>query len=453
MLELIGRTFKLCDGLSRRSVLKVGSLGLAGLTLPDVLACRQAQAASERRDTSVILFWMAGGPSHIDTYDLKPDAAEEIRGPFRPIETNVPGLSVCDLLPRHAKLADRLAVIRSLHHALADHDDGSHWMQTGYPLLGARQRGQQQPAQGAVVSRLRGANQPGLPPYVCIPEDYRSHMGFYQAATYLGPRHNALNGGGDPKLGNYRLPEFALQAEMTDARLQGRRELMQAVDRLSASADRRIADMSTAAMSAVQQQAFDLVLGAKARAAFDLSQEPDALRERYGRHAWGQGALLARRLVEAGVTFVTINLYEKDVDWWDDHFTLEKNLRKRLPVYDAAMCGLLEDLHERGLSDNVLVVACGEFGRWPRIDKNAGRSHWPRAMSAVMSGGGIRGGQIIGRTTTDGGEPADRPLVPGDLLASIYRVLGIDHEQFLRDRQYRPIRLVEHGQPIQELFG
>jgi uncharacterized protein (DUF1501 family) len=449
MLNIFGPTHRLCDGATRRGFLKLGSLGLAGLSLADVLQARQAQASAERRDTAVILFFMAGGPSHIDTYDMKPAAPEQVRGPFRPIATNLPGLDVCELLPRHAGIADRLAVVRSIRHQYGVHDDAQHLVQTGHALLNARQRGQQQPCDGAVASYFRGPNQPGMPAYVCLPEDYATHAGFYQTAVFLGSRHNALNGGGDPALGNYRPPEFALPAEMTVDRLQDRQALLGQFDALLAEGERSGA---IEALDQVHQQAFDLVTGSRAREAFDLAGEPEALRERYGRHAYGQSALLARRLVEAGVTFVTINLYEKDVDWWDDHYTIEKNMRKRLPPYDQALATLIEDLADRGLSDRVLVVAAGEFGRAPTIDAHAGRGHWPYAASAVLTGGGIRGGQIIGSTTDNGGEPRDRPLGPGDLLASIYRVLGIDHEAFVTDRQNRPIRLVEAGGPIGELF-
>lgn len=437
------------SGATRRGFLKIGSLGLAGLSLPEILRVRQAQAAQQRRDTAVILFWLAGGPSHIDTYDMKPSAPAEVRGPFAAIETNLPGLTVCDLLPRHARIADKLALVRSFTHGYGVHDDAQHLVQTGYALLNARERGQQQPTQGSVVSYLRGANRPGMPPYVCIPEDYATHAGFYQTAVYLGAKHNALNSGGDSTLGNYRPPEFNLPAEMTLPRLEGRRQLLGQVDGLVTHVERSgVLD----AMDDVQCKAFDLVAGSKAREALEVGREPDSVREKYGRHAWGYSALLARRLVEAGVTFVTINFYEKDVDWWDDHYTIEKNLRKRLPLYDQALCSLIEDLNERGLAQRVLVVSCGEFGRAPRIDANAGRGHWPRAMSAVLSGGGIRQGQIIGATTADGGEPAERAMPPGDLLASIYRVLGIDHEQMLPDRQNRPVRLVETGKVIDELF-
>jgi uncharacterized protein (DUF1501 family) len=274
-------------------------------------------------------------------------------------------------------------------------------------------------------------------------------MGFYQAATYLGSRHNAVNAGGDPTVGKYRPPEFQLPAGVDLPRFAGRRDLLQVFD-----GTRRAAEASGAldAMNESQQQAFDLIAGSRARELFDITRESDAMRERYGRHGWGQATLMARRLVEAGVTFVTVNLYEKDVDWWDDHYVLEKNLRRRLPIYDQAFSALIEDLAERGLSERVLVVACGEFGRGYRIDANAGRGHWCRAMHAVLSGGGIRTGQIIGSTTSNGAEPADRPLGPGDLLASIYRVLGIDHDTYLPDHQGRPTRLVEHGEPIRELF-
>ena len=352
-------------------------------------------------------------------------------------------------MPRHARIADKLAVIRSLHHNLSVHDDGSHWLQTGHPLLNARQRGQQNPSQGSVVACVRGPNQPGLPPYVCIPEDYRRHLGFYEAAAFLSSRYNAVNAGGDPSLGNYRPPDFVLPPEISLGRLEHRRELLRAFDHTKQRIETSDAFRS---LDDVQQEAFQLVTSPRARDAFDLSREPDALKEKYGRHAWGQSALLARRLVEAGVTFVNINFYEKDVDWWDDHYTIEKNLRKRLPLYDQALSALIEDLHDRGQADQVLVAAFGEFGRAPRIDSNAGRGHWPGAMHAVLSGGGIRGGQIIGSTTPDGGQPHNRPLVPGDLLASIYRVLGIDHASALPDRQGRPIPLLDAGQPIAELF-
>jgi len=448
MLELLGERDGGTGRADRRGFLKIGGLGLAGFSLAELHQRRAALGAAAQPKTAVFLFWMAGGPSHIDMYDMKPDAPSEVRGPFRPIDTNLPGLQVCDLMPRQALVANRMSIVRSITHDLAVHDDASHWVQTGYPLLNARQRGQQQPSQGSIVAAVRGANQAGLPPYVCVPEDYRRHLGFYQTSAYLSSRYNAVNAGGDPSLGNYRPPDFTLPPELTLERLSDRRSLMTSLDRFRQQAEQSEAYCSS---DDSYREAFELVTGSRAREAFDLSREPESLKERYGRHAYGQSALLARRLVEAGVTFVTINLYEKDVDWWDDHYTIEANLRKRLPRYDQALATLIEDLTERGLLDQVLVAAFGEFGRAPRIDSGAGRGHWPGAMSALLSGGGLRAGQIVGSTTSDGGKPKDRPLGPGDLLATMYHALGIDARRTLPDRQNRPIPLVPAGEPIREL--
>ena len=449
MLDIVGRPVRLCDGISRRGFLRVGSLG-AGLTLPSVLQSRHASAATvDRNDTAIILLFQAGGASHIDMYDMKPSMSAEVRGPFHPIATNQHGLDVCELMPGHARIADKLAVIRSIKHNLAVHDDGTHWLQTGWPLLNARQMGQQNPSQGSVISALAGPRKSGMPAYVAIPEDYRRHAGYYEGPAFLSSRHAALDAGGDPSLGNYRPPEFKLPAEVVMSRLDERRGLMREFDSLSRQLDREPAFRN---LDDVQRQALELVSGSTVRQAFDLSQESTELRDKYGRHAYGQSALLARRLVEAGVTFVVINLYEKDVDWWDDHYVIEKNLRKRLPVYDQALTALIEDLTQRGQIDRVLVAAFGEFGRAPRIDQHAGRGHWPGAASAVLAGGGIRGGQVIGSTVSNGAEPKDRPLGPGDLLASLYRVVGLDHHATVRDRQQRPIPIIESGEPISELF-
>lgn len=434
--------------IDRRGFLQIGGLSVGAISLAGLLRAR-ASGAAKSNDKAVILFFLAGGPSHIDTYDLKPDAVEEIRGPFSPINTTLQGWQVCELLPHHARIAKHVSVVRSISHNLSVHDDATHWLQTGYPLLNARQVGQTHPSQGSVVAKMRGTNQRGMPTYVCVPEDYRTHMGFYEGPAYLGNRYLALNAGGDPSLGNYRAPEFALPQGVTLPRLEDRLNLLRAVDSL---AQRKQTEVAWEDFDDFQRQAVMLTTGSRAREAFDLSAEPPRMRERYGHHAYGQSALLARRLVEAGVTFVTINLYEKDVDWWDDHYTIEKNLRTRLPRYDQALATLIEDLNERGLTDRVLVAAFGEFGRAPRIDRNAGRGHWPGAMSALLCGGGIKGGQIVGSTTADGGEPNHRPLKPGDLLATIYHTLGIDHQTTLTDRQARPIPILPEGEPIRELL-
>lgn len=433
-------------GLSRRNLLQIGALGWGGLAASDILAANRSQGSRPR---AVILLWMTGGPSHIDTYDMKPEAPDIVRGPFASIPTTVPGLDLCELMPRQAPLAHHLTVIRSFTHQWSVHDDAQHLVQTGYPQFNARQAGQQHPCQGSVFARYLHKNDAGIPGYMCVPEDYRRHAGFYQEASFLGSAFNAVNSGAIPEDTRARPSEFALPAELSRDRLQSRRELTESLDGL-----RRRFDSIPAATRRddVLRQAYDLILGDRVRLALDLEQETTQTRDDYGRHPWGQYTLLARRLVEAGVPFVTVNLYEKDVDWWDDHYTIEANLRKRLPVYDGALSALVSDLERRGLLNDVLVVACGEFGRAPKIDGGAGRGHWPRAMHAVLAGGGFRHGRIIGSTTRDGGEPADRAMPPGDLLASIYHWMGIDLDLTLTDRLNRPKRLIEEGRPIPELF-
>jgi len=451
MLEIQGKAVRFGDGVTRRGFLKIGSLGLAGLTLPEMLRARAEQPAHARRDTAVILYWMAGGPSHLDSYDMKPAAPAQVRGPFRPIASRVPGMQFCELLPAQAGLADRIALVRSLRHSNADHFDAAHWVQTGYHEMKVMGRGQPYPCQGSVVSMLRGPNDPEMPAYVCIPEAYNSGRAFYQAASYLGAAYNPLNAGGAALSERYRInqPELVLPHHLPLDRLRDRRGLLRQMDHAARSLENGQAFQS---MDRYYQRAFELVTSRKVQAALDITREPMRVRDKYGAHPWGQATLLARRLVEAGVTFVTINHFEAEVDWWDDHYNIERNLRRRLPIYDQALGTLIEDLHQRGLFQRVLVAAFGEFGRSPVIDGNAGRGHWPRAMSALLSGGGIQGGRVVGATTPSGGEPRECPLGPGDLLATMYHVLGIDPHQSLPDRQQRPVRLVDTGEPIVELF-
>lgn len=435
------------DRLTRRGFLRLGALGLGGLTLPELMRARAAHGTA-RRETAVILYWMAGGPSQLDTWDPKPAAPAEVRGPFASIPTRTPGVRVCELLPRQAQVSDKFTLVRSISHREFNHPDAAHLVQTGYHEANVQFRGQRFPAQGSIVARLRGARRPGLPPYVCIPDAYDARQGFFQRAAYLGGEYDPVNSGGEP---SFRLtspePSFALPADITITRSEDRRTLLRRLD-----ATRRHADTAVARMDAVYQRAYDLITSQPTRAAFDLSREPLTLRQRYGMNPWGRGALLARRLVEAGVTFVTMNHYQADVDWWDDHYTIEANLRRRLPPFDQALAALIEDLHARGLAERVLLVAMGEFGRTPRLDAQAGRGHWARAMSVLLSGGGLAGGRALGATTTNGGEPATEAYSPGDLLATIYQFLGIHPAQLLPDRQNRPMRLVDAGTPIRELL-
>jgi hypothetical protein len=448
MLTIQGRAVRLCDGISRRSFLSIGSLGLAGLSLPQLLRAGERQP---RRPRAVILYWMAGGPSHIDTYDMKPDAPDQVRGPFRPCRTRVPGMQFCELFARQAPLADKIAIIRGLTHANFDHFDAAHWVQTGYHEFRVMGRGQPYPSQGAVVSLLRGANKSDMPSYVCIPEAWSARRGFYQQAGFLEAAHNPLNAGGAGLSERYahNRPELEMPPGLTVRRVEDRSTLRRRID---AGARTLEATRAVRNMERHYQRAFELVTSPKVQAAFDVHREPGALQERYGRNAWGQAALLARRLVEAGVTFVTINHFEAEVDWWDDHYTIEANLRRRLPIYDQALAALIQDLNDRGMAEDVLVAAFGEFGRSPVIDQQAGRGHWARAWHALLSGGGVQGGRIVGETTSNGGEPRDRGFGPGDLLATIYHALEIDPSTIVEDRQKRPIRIVDQGRPIRDLF-
>jgi hypothetical protein len=448
MLTLLGPASRsLCDGITRRGFIRVGALGLAGLSLADVIRAKESQPAA-KKDTAVILWWMGGGPSHIDTYDPKPAAPAEVRGPFKSIPTAARGMRFTELLPLQAKVADKVAILRSMAHYDFNHSDAAHLVQTGYHEKNVQFRGQFFPAQGSVVAKLRGANASGVPPYVCIPDAYLARQGFFQLATYLGAEFDPVNSGSEP---TFRFtspgPSFALPADITVERAEDRKELLRRLDSVTKRAEPRVDGLDAA-----HQKAFDLITSRAAKEAFDLAREPRKLQEKYGTNPWGRSALLARRLVEAGVTFVTVNHYQADVDWWDDHYTIEKNLKQRLPSFDRALAALIEDIHDRGLAERVLVVAMGEFGRGPKIDSLAGRGHWAKAMSVLLSGGGVQGGRIIGATTADGGEPATNRYVPGDMLATIYRVLGIDPVAMLPDKQNRPVRLVDVGEPIRELF-
>lgn len=437
----------MCDGVSRRGFLRLGSLGLAGLTLPNLLAAREANPAA-RQDTAVILWFMAGGPSQIETWDPKPAATEIVRGPYASIPTRTPGLRFCELLPRQAAVSDKFTIIRSITHHENNHPDAAHFVQTGYHESGVQFRGQIYPAQGSIVSKLRGANRPGIPSYVCIPDAYFARQGFFQLATYLGREFDPVSSGSEPTFRFTRPgPSFGLPGDVNVARSDDRRELLRRLDTA-----RRLSAPAIETMDRATQRAYDLITSRAARDAFDLGREPHHVKSQYGENPWGRSALLARRLVEAGVTFVTVNHYEADVDWWDDHYEIESNIARRLPPFDRALAALIDDIHSRGLAERVLLIAMGEFGRTPNIGgARMGRDHWSRAMSVLVSGGGFRGGRVIGSTTSNAGEPSSSAHSPGDLLATIYQFLGIDPGGFMQNRQDRPMRLVDSGSPIAEL--
>jgi hypothetical protein len=437
MLEIHGSAYRCCDGQTRRSFLKVGFLGLAGLTLADHLRL-QAQG-QPTRDTAVILLWLGGGPSHLDMYDLKPSAPAEFRGEFRPIPTNVPGIQIGEHLPRQARLMDKMSVVRSVTHTNAGHGMGTHWMQTGYvPTIEINDN--LNPSAGSVTARMRGANAPRMPAYVCLPSPPPSAN-----AAYLGVAYNPFAPGDDPNNANFQVRDLRLVPQVDLGRFHNRRELLRGLDNLRRDVDLQGTEEG---YDRFYRDAFEIVTGARCRSAFDIHREDPRLRDRYGRDSWGQSALLARRLVEAGVTFVTVNM-----GGWDTHNNNFQSLRtNNLPRYDRALAALVDDLADRGLDRRVLVVTYGEFGRTPRINSTAGRDHWPGAMSVVFAGGGLRMGQVIGATDGRAEYPTARAAGPQDVLATMYHVLGIDYRHEFHDAAQRPIPILNEGRPIAELI-
>ena len=449
--------------LSRRMVL---GAGLGCLSLPAILEGRAIAAVAGQlpADTAVIQYWLGGAASHQETYDPKPDAPSDFRGPFKTISTNVPGIQICETLPMHASVIDKVTLIRSMGHDNSDHQHGMHWCQTGHDAKanGVNPfKGSSHPAIGSVTGLVRGSNHRAMPPYVHIgyPLDEVPGRHYPHAAAYLGRQHDPYvildkrtGDGKDPGQDReFRIGNLDLADGLTLSSLASRRQLLSRIDRL-----RREADQSgmMQAMDHFQQSAFEMIAGPRARKAFDLDQEDQRTRERYGPTRPGQTALLARRLVEAGVTFVTI------VDpgiglsssGWDLHRELEPGMNKACPRMDCAVTALIEDLHERGLDKKVLLVVWGEFGRTPRINKDAGRDHWGDLQSVLVSGGGFRCGQVIGSSTSKGEIPKDRRLWPYDMLATMYHHLGIDVHREFHNLAGRPIPILARGTPIRELL-
>ncbi len=443
-----GRTPRYCDGLSRRSFLQLGVAGMASVGLGDVLRARAASSA--RKDTAVILVWLDGGPSHLDLYDLKPDAPAEYRGFWKPIPTNVPGIQITEMFPKQARVADKFSIVRSLHHDTGDHFAGGHWMLTG---RGGRVSGANQeieyPSIGSIVTKMRGANRPGMPGYVAIP--YAMSIGLrpgYFGAHYLGIPYNPFETVADANQPNFQVNNLQLPGGLTLDKLENRRTLLASFDQV-----RRTVDQTGTldAMDRFQREAYELVTGPVARQAFNINAEDPRLRDRYGRTSWGQSTLLARRLVEAGATFVTVHL-----GGWDHHWDLKPGMESYLPQVDAAMATLFTDLSERGLLDRTLVVLCGEFSRTPRMNNGMGqgkpgRDHWGNSMFCLLGGGGVKGGVVVGSTDKLGTAPKDRALMPPDIHATIYHVLGIDPTTQFLDRTGRPIAAADTAQPIAEL--
>ena len=455
--------------MKRRTILELGGLSVLGLSMSDYLAYKAQAAAKgdDLSDTSVIFVWLPGGPPHMETYDMKPNAPVEYRGEFDPIQTNVPGIEVGELLPMHANVADKFTLIRSIHHEFADHGGGHKRLMTGRIPATPTGTVNDAPAVSSIIKKMLEDGTNEMP--VCVTEVDASRAGidtFAMGPAWLGPSTNPFIVGGDPSKEGFKVQNIGVKQEMA-TRLDDRLAMLEGVDQF-----RRDVDKSGAmkAMDSFNRQAIDMLMSDKVRDAFDLSKEPKELRDRYGWHAYGQRAILGRRLVEAGVKFVTMIWEHPQTPMpkegcynWDSHAVnahIFKDAQWRIPLYDQALTALIQDLYDRGLDRKVLLVATGEFGRTPKITvrrgtqtgvEQPGRDHWPKAMSVLVSGGGMKTGQVIGATNDKGEHPVERILTPNDLWASVYRHLGINHKHTLHDLQGRPMQILPFGEPIEEI--
>jgi hypothetical protein len=461
MLQLeSGKGVELCDGLTRRDFLRVGSLaaGAVGLSLADLVQLQQAGAAGSSDDVNCILLFLVGGPSHLDTWDLKPAAPDHVRGPFQPIQTNVPGIEICEHLPLMARMADRYALVRSVHHQAAPiHETGHQLMQTGYLCRG----GQEYPHYGSVLSYLHGPRPGGLPPSVVLPGPIAStgvSVSHGQSAGYLGPEHEPFFLGDEGATPGVAIAGGDTHDGIDPARLRSRQALLDAVD----GAHRRFdAAARSRSLPGASEQAFGLLFAEGAKRAFNIGNEPEALRSRYGMNTFGQSCLLARRLVEHGVRLVTVNMFDTVFNeiTWDCHADgaslaacLDDYKEILCPMFDRAYSALLEDLQQRGMLSNTLVLAMGEFGRTPQLNPRGGRDHWPGCWTILAAGAGVRGGQVVGSSDKTGSEPKDRPVRPEEVAATVYGSMGIDLSIRLPGPDNRPIPLVQAA-PINELFA
>jgi len=438
---------KNCEGTTRRDCLKLGlhtfvAGGLVGALRTQSLAADASPL--KRKAKACILIWLDGGPSHYETFDPKPDAPLEIRGSFDSIATKIKGVRFSQHMKRLAAIADKFAVIRSIQHNQGNHGAGNHYMMTGAPPripVGCGAFVSFHPSLGSVTAREVGAPQ-GIPAYFSMPSMTRSG-----GPNFLGAQYAPFVVPGDPNSSSFRVRDVSLPGSLTGERYMARRDVRSELDQMQRINDEAAGD-PVVAMDKFYQQGHQIITSSEAQKAFDISQEPLAMRERYGRHALGQRALLARRLVEAGVPFVTL-----DEGGWDHHTKLFESLGKRLPTFDATVATLIEDLDERGMLDETMVIVLGEFGRTPKINKDGGRDHWSNAMSVLFAGGGTPGGQVIGATDRQGYAAMDRVLSPENFVSTIYTKLGIDPNKMLYTPQGRPSHLVSDPTPIRELMG
>ena len=436
-----------CDGIRRRDFLRLGTAALWGLNLPALLArevCAKEQGKSTN-DFSLIFIFLHGGLSTIDTWDLKPDAPAEFRGEFKPIATNVPGIQICEHLPRTAGQMDKFSLIRSFRHHNSDHGPADHYMLTGYfPQAGFNpgvRPNNQRPAHGSIMARKLGPRG-SVPPYICLPKMHPS-----AGPAYLGSGAAPFVIEADPNAPDFSVPDVVPPPALEADRLDARKELLQKIDRFQQHAERR-AGSDASAVGEFQRKAFEVMTSPQAKKAFQIHQEPDKLRDEYGRNSLGQSCLMARRLIEAGVRCVTI-----DHSNWDTHNDNFRTLKRDLlPRLDAALATMFRDLAERRILDRTLVVVTGEFGRTPRINKDAGRDHWGPAFSVALGGAGVQGGRVVGLTDARAERPARNPIGPEDLSATMYHLMGIDPNAEFFTPDGRPVKIANNGRVIHELL-
>jgi Protein of unknown function (DUF1501) len=458
MLNIGNVKVPVCHGVTRRSFLQAGAAGLAGLALPNLIRLEAAGAINpdRARIRNCITIFLVGSPGHLDTWDMKPSAPAEVRGKFQPIRTNVPGIQICEHFPLMARRMDRVALIRSLHYRTgATHENGQRWMMTGHDFNADSVK----PHAGSVISRVFGPKSE-LPANVILPGPIGNTGAgplHGQTAGYLGSAHEPFFLNADPARPGFRVADLEVPSGTTGFRLDARRRLLEQLDRLQ----RRTETQSTQMHDSSYERAFRLLTSQKARQAFDLTREPDRLRDRYGRNTFGQSCLMARRLIEGGVRYVTVNHFDTvfNLTCWDMHAdggglnnTYLDYERHLCPQFDLAFTALIDDLQERGLLQETVVAVLSEFGRTPRINARGGRDHYPDAWTNFLCGGNIRGGQVIGATDAIGARPSDFPVEPPQVLASIYRGMGVDLDNTMMPGPgERPIRLVE-AEPIRQLF-
>jgi hypothetical protein len=458
MLTLIGNgSAQTCNGVTRRDFLQVGTLGAIGLGLPQYLAASEAGAVDpSKAKRSAIMIFNLGAPSHLDTFDMKPDAPVEVRGPFQPIPTNAPGIQISEIFPRHAQIADRFSLVRScFHRGAAVHDAGWQIMQTGRQFQG----GVNTPHVGSAIAYLLGRRS-DLPPHVVLPETMGRGGGNLpngQAGGFLGKAHDPFALMADPSQADFKVPDLLPPDSIGAARIERRRRMR---DIIESTIDTFEASESAKMMDDNFQAAYRLMTSPQARAAFDLNAEPEHVRQRYGMNRFGQCCLLARRLVEAGVRFVTINTFLTVFDeiTWDIHgskpFTSIEGMKNIVaPMYDQGYSALIEDLVQRGMLDDTLVCNVAEFGRTPKVNPAGGRDHWPGCFTVYFAGGGVQGGRVVGASDPIGAVPADRPTEPPEIIATILHSMGLNLESHLPGPAGRPFPLVDFGfREIRELF-